>query len=420
MRRSRTLPEMRHEPRDFHLVVFGATGYTGRLVAEAIQRRAASDVRWALAGRDPQRLAAVADDLGGVPTIVADARDAGTLLAMARRTRALVTTVGPYARHGTPVVAACVDAGTHYADLTGEPTWIRSIVDTFDDEARERGTRLVPACGFDSVPSDLGVSALQRDALARLGRPHARIVHALGPASGGISGGTIASGLDLAEALAHDPEARSALFDPDLLAPGGTPSADPFGPWRPVRHAGLDGWTAPFVMTVANAKMVRRTRHLLGEPWGAEMGYVERAWLPTWARAAGLTAATAAVGGLLGVRAFRRLAARWLPAQGVGPSRAARERGFFVSRLVGYDEADRPTARLRLSFDLDPGYGATARMLAEMGLLLAEPTDRAARDAERGGVLTPAVAGGARYLERLEQVGLSVRRDRLDGSRRPV
>lgn len=410
---------MPDDSRTFDLVVFGATGFTGRLVAEALRRRAAPQLRWAVAARDRERLAAVAAELGGVPTIVADVRDAASLQAMTRRTRALVTTVGPYARYGTPVVAACVASGTHYADLTGEPTWIRSIIDAFHDEARATGTRIVPACGFDSVPSDLGVLRLQHEALARRGRPHARVVHAVGPVSGGISGGTIASGLDLADALAHDPKARTALFDPDLLAPDGTPSDDPFGPRQPVRHAGLDGWTAPFVMTVANAKVVRRTRFLLDEPWGETMGYVERAWLPTWARAAGLTAAIGAAAGLLAIRPVRRLAERWLPAPGSGPSESSREQGFFVSTLVGYDADGHPEARLRLSFDRDPGYGATARMLAEMGLLLAEATDLPAAGAARGGVLTPAIAGGREYLERLTQVGLDLRfeADRGEGSR---
>ena len=406
----------RHE-RDFDLIVFGASGYTGRLVADAVQALRSSDVRWAIAGRDASRLAPIAARLGDVPIVTADARDPASLEAMTRRTHAIVTTVGPYARYGTPLVAASVATGTHYADLTGEPTWIRSIIDRFHEPARQGGTRIVPACGFDSVPSDLGVAELQRIGLSHWGRPFASVVHAMGPASGGVSGGTIASAMDLADAMANDGDQRHALLDPDLLAPGGAPSNDPLGPLRPTRHAGLEGWSAPFVMAVANAKMVRRTRFLLGEPWGDEVNYLERARVATWARAATLTLATGMGAAVLSTRPLRRLAERMLPGPGSGPSRTAREQGFFVSTFVGYDRGGRAKTRLRLSFDRDPGYGATSRMLAAMGLHLAAGGDAAkATDPARGGVLTPAVAGGSAYLERLTAAGLDVSVEHLDAA----
>lgn len=404
----------RHE-RDFDLIVFGASGYTGRLVADAVQALRTSDVRWAIAGRDASRLAPIAARLGDVPIVTADAGDPASLEAMTRRTHAIVTTVGPYARYGTPLVAASVASGTHYADLTGESTWIRSIIDRFDGPARQANTRIVPACGFDSVPSDLGVAELQRIGVSYWGRPFASIVHALGPVSGGVSGGTIASAMDLADAMAHDGELRRALLDPELLAPGGASSDDPLGPLRPLRHAGLEGWSAPFVMAPANAKVVRRTRFLLGEPWGDEVGYLERALVPTWARAATLILATGLGAAILAARPLRRLAERVLPGPGSGPSRAARERGFFVSTFVGYDHGGRAKTRLRLSFDRDPGYGATSRMLAAMGLHLAGGGDAAeATGPARGGVLTPAVAGGSAYLERLTAAGLDMSVEHLD------
>jgi short subunit dehydrogenase-like uncharacterized protein len=397
---------MERDRRAFDLIVFGATGYTGRLVANEVHRRAPPGLRWAVAGRDPGRLATVAREVGDVPTVVADAADPESLAALAASTRVVATTVGPYARYGTPLVAACVAAGTDYADLTGESTWIRTSIDAFDDAARAAHVRIVHACGFDSVPSDLGVALLQEEATRRTGRPAASVVHAFGPMSGGVSGGTIASAFDLADQVAGDPSARAALADPELLAPGGARSNDPLGPLRPLRHRGLPGWTAPFVMAPANGKVVRRSRYLLGEPWGDGMRYLERLAMPTWARAAALTAGMGVAVAALALGPTRRLAERILPSPGEGPSRRTRERGFFRSTLVGYDAAGVPTARLGVHADRDPGYGATAGMLTAMALFLADPHERPGHGPGRGGVLTPAVAGGQRYADRLARAGV--------------
>jgi short subunit dehydrogenase-like uncharacterized protein len=391
--------------RDLDLIVYGATGYTGRLVARAVAQRAPSDLRWALGGRRTTKLARVRDELGlDVELVVADAHDQAALAALARRTRAVVTTVGPYAHHGTPLLRACADAGTHVADLTGEPLWMRETIDLLQGRARTTGARLVHACGFDSIPSDLGVLALQDAAVLRHGRPCRRIVHGYGPMRGGLSGGTLASGLDTLERIARDPDARRDLNDPDLLAPGGTPSPDPVGPWWPQRHAHLDGWTAPFATAPVNAKVVRRTRHLLGEPWGEELAYLERLRTPTWARAAtvGLAGALGAV--VLRAAPLRALARRFVPKPGQGPSAEVRERGFLRTTLIGHVDDATPPLVAHVAADRDPGYGATARMLAETGLLLARdevPVE--------GGVLTPAVAGGQRLIERLRRVGVDIR-----------
>lgn len=391
--------------RDLDLIVFGASGYTGRLVAEAVARRAPTGLRWAIAGRDAQRLEAVRGELGlDVETVVADAGDPASLAAMARRTRAIVTTVGPYARYGTPLVAACVEAGTDCADLTGEPLWMRDTIDAFHDRARATGARIVHACGFDSVPSDLGVFALQTAAQERHGRPCREVLHAFGPMAGGVSGGTIASGLDLLESTVGDPDARRALADPDLLAPGGAASADPVGPPWPRRHPGLDGWTAPFVMAAANAKVVRRTRHLAGEPWGEEVRYLERLRTATWARAAAIGTGTALATAAIAVGPIRRLLRRLLPKPGEGPSEAVRQRGFFRTTLLGRVDDATPPVIAHVEADADPGYGATSRMLAEVGLGLA----LGELDGP-GGVLTPAVAGGSRLVERLGEVGVRIR-----------
>lgn len=389
--------------RELDLVVYGATGYTGHLVARAVADRAPAGLRWALAGRDRARLEQVRSELSvDAELIVADAHDDAALAAMARRTSAIVTTVGPYARHGTPLVAACVDAGTDLADLSGEPLWMSDTVAAFHDRARHSGARIVHACGFDSVPSDLGVWRLQAEAIARHGRPCTDIVHAFGPMAGGVSGGTIASGLELIEQTVRDREARQALADPELLTPGGASSPDPVGPWWPQRHGGLDGWTAPFVMATTNAKVVRRTRFLLGEPWGPDVRYLERAYAPTWARAAAIGIGTALGAAAMAIGPVRRLAKRFLPKPGEGPSEAVRRNGYFRTTLVGHVDRTTPVI-VHTHADLDPGYGATARMLSEVGLGLASGVFDAP-----GGVTTPAAVGGTPLVERLAQAGIRI------------
>ncbi|MDZ7802219.1 MAG: saccharopine dehydrogenase NADP-binding domain-containing protein [Trueperaceae bacterium] len=357
-----------------------------------------------MGGRDRERLEAVRRDLGApAEIVVADALDGDAMAAMARRTHAVVSTVGPYARYGTPLVAACADAGTDYADLTAEALWMRSTVDAFHDRAVQSGARIVHACGFDSLPSDLGTWRLHTEALQRYGRPCRQVVHAFGPMAGGLSGGTVASAFDLIAQAARDPETRRALMDPDLLAPGAPASPDPLGPWWPQRHAGLDGWTTPFVMAASNAKVVRRTRALLGEPWGDDVRYLERLRVPTWARAATVGLMSVAAPVLLAPAFVRRLAAGVLPEPGQGPSEAVRKRGYFRSTLVGHVDGVREPVVGHTRADLDPGYGATARMLAEVGLGLAQ------REFDvGGGVLTPAVVGGQRLVDRLGEVGIRI------------
>ena len=391
--------------RDYDLVVWGATGFTGRLVVEELARAAPPGLRWAVAGRDPARLDAVraahAPDAGAV---VADVADPASLGALARSARAVVTTVGPYARYGTPLVAACVVAGTHVADLTGEPTWMRATIERYDGPARAAGVRVVHACGFDSVPSDVGVWWLQQHALERFGRPCHRIDHVFGPMSGGISGGTVASALALAADAVADPEVRRSLRDPDVLAPGSVPTSRGKEPAWPRRERAAGGWSVPFPMAAVNERVVRRTRALLGEPWGTDFGYHERWRFGTWPAAAAVAAIHAAAPLVLAFGPARRAVARRLP-PGSGPSADVRRRGHFRSTLVGWVEGEDAPLVGTVASDHDPGYGATARMLGAMGVGLAE----GAFDAAPVGVVTPAVAGGAAYVGRLEAVGIRFR-----------
>jgi short subunit dehydrogenase-like uncharacterized protein len=397
----------RSEAREFDLVVWGATGFTGRLLAASLPAAAPGGLRWALGGRDPARLEALRAELGlDAAVVVGDALDPESMATMARRTWVVPTTVGPYARYGTPLLAACVAAGTHYADITGEVPWMRRSIDAFHDHARATGSRVVHACGFDSVPSDLGVWLLQREALARYGRPCLRIDHVFGPMAGGVSGGTAASTLALATDAVADPALRRALADPDLLAPGSAPSPHAADPWWPRPEPHGQRWTAPFPMARVNERVVRRTRALLGEPWGADFRYQERWYVGGWARAVVVGIGTRWVPPLLAVAPLRRWAERRLPQPGEGPGPAERARGYFRTRLVGRVAGVTEPLVARVESDLDPGYGATAVMLREAALALAFDGGSA------GGVSTPAASLGDRWLERLERAGV---RFRVDG-----
>lgn len=395
------------EAREFDLVVWGATGFTGRLLAASLPAAAPSGLRWAIGGRDAARLGVLRAELGpGVGVVVADALDPAHMAALALRTRVVATTVGPYARYGTPLLAACVAAGTHYADVSGEVAWMRRSIDTFHDRARATGARVVHACGFDSVPSDLGVWLLQRAAQARHGRPCHRIDHVFGPMAGGVSGGTVASMSALVAAAAGDPAVRAALGDPDLLAPGSAPTIRASDPWWPQREPHGERWTAPFPMARVNERVVRRTRALLGEPWGAGFAYQERWYVGGWARAAAVGLGLRLVPLLLAIAPLRRGVERRLPQPGEGPDPAARARGFFRTRLVGRVAGVAQPLLARVESDLDPGYGATAVMLREAALALLVDGEAA------GGVSTPAASLGDRWLERLDRAGV---RFRVDG-----
>ena len=374
------------------MVVWGATGYTGRLVAEAVAARPPRG-RWAVAGRDRARLTALAERLGA-DAVIADAGDPASLMAMAEGARAIVSAVGPYARYGTPLVDACVAAGTDLADLTGEVGWMRATIDRSHEAARARGVRVVHACGFDSVPSDLGVWLLQREAQRRHARACTAIDHVIGPMQGGVSGGTIASGF----AALHDGDWR-LWVDPNALAPGGAPAATPADPWWPVWNPGLRAWSAPFVMAPVNARVVRRTSHLLGE---APVRYRERWRVGGFAATllAGVALRLAPAALAWGV--VRRAALRRLPRPGEGPDAEALARGRFASTLIGRVEGVASPLVVRIEAPFDPGYAMAARMLAAIGTGLAD----VAFAGGPTGVITPAALGGEALLSRLHAAGI--------------
>jgi short subunit dehydrogenase-like uncharacterized protein len=411
-----------HRDRDFEIVLWGATGYTGRLVAERLATRpATATLRWAIAGRDAARLERVREELATaaphlkeLPILVADADDERSLDAIARRTRVVCTTVGPYARFGSGLVASCVRAATHYCDLTGELPWIRRMIDAHHEAARAGGVRIVHCCGFDSIPSDLGTWMLH-EAMQERGRRLLRVDALFGESSGGFSGGTFASLLGVLEEARRDAAVQRLLDDPYALDPaprdagsdatpggGGLDAPDARGvSWEPR----LGRWTAPFVMAAINTRVVRRSNAVAGYPYGRDFRYCERMTVP--GGVAGLPAALAVAGGMAlletatRLEPLRRALGRWMPAPGEGPTPEQREKGFFVARLLAEGEGGL-TLRGRVEDRRDPGYGSTAVMLSESALCLA-------RDplSTPGGVLTPASAMGGALLARLREAGMT-------------
>ena len=407
MDRSHSAPSDRVRP--FDVVVFGATGFTGRLVAEYLAAHHAGEgLRWAIAGRDTVRLHAVRDELastGSAPSVVvADSRDRASLEAMAASTRVVCTTVGPYARHGDPLVAACIDQGADQVDLTGEPHYVRHTVDTRHDDAVAAGVRIVHCCGFDSIPSDLGTLALQDAVLARDGRPCDTVQLEVIDLRGGVSGGTIASMVEVMDA-AHDPAVREILSDPYALNPPDSRSGPDGADQATPRHDPITGtWTAPFVMAAINARVVRRTNALLDFRYGRDFRYGEVTRTGRGAigavRAGFLAAGIALFYSAMRARTTRRPLRRWvLPDPGEGPGRDAVESGHFTMRLSGRRNGSE-VGHVLVHGWRDPGYGATACMLAESALCLALDRDVLPT---RAGVLTPAAAMGSTLRARLDR-----------------
>lgn len=391
--------------REFDLILFGASGFTGRLVAEHIAR-SADHPRWAIAGRSRAKLEA----LGlGVQVLVADAHDRPALDALARRTKVVCTTAGPYAKYGSELVAACAEAGTHYCDLTGEVQWMRRMIDRHHERARATGARIVHTCGFDSIPSDLGTWALQQEFRARFGRPAQRVTALFGETSGGLSGGTVASGMQTAAEAEADREVRKVLGNPYALDP------DPRAPRPSAPDEASIGWnhhlrlfTVPFVMAAVNTRVVRRAHALAGLPWGE--GFVYREVMSTPGSARGAVMAATTMGTLAGLafalkrRRLREALAKRAPQPGEGPSQERRERGHWKARFVGEAGANGSADVLvyTASDRADPGYGSTAKMLGESALCLAlDPLT------SEGGVTTPSVAMGGALLARLRRAGLT-------------
>lgn len=393
--------------REFDVIVWGATGFTGKLVADylATQYGVGADLRWAIAGRSADKLQSVRVGLGdaakGLELITADSHDRPSLDAMAARTKVILTTVGPYALYGSELVAACVEAGTHYCDLAGEVQWIRSVIDTHQERAQETGARIVNCCGFDSVPMDIGVWFLQETAKQQYGSYCESIKLFVKATSGGASGGTIASLLNAIKASREDRSVAKILVHPYSLNPEGQREGPDGRDQQAVEYSDdARSWTAPFVMATVNTKVVRRSHALLGYPYGEDFRYGEAVLtgrgVAGWMKAATVVAGLGTLMTSASFSATRALLEKFiLPKPGEGPTPEQQRDGFFNLMQIG-TLPDGRQIRTRITGDRDPGYGSTSKMLSECAVCLARDELQVG-----GGVLTPAAAMAAPLLERL-------------------
>jgi len=377
--------------REFDVVVYGATGFTGRLVAEYLDGQYAdTDVKWAMAGRSMDKLQAVRAEMGisdDIPLIAADSNIPESLAAMAARTKAICTTVGPYQLYGDSVVQACVDNGTDYVDLSGEPAWMHDTIEKYEAAAKDSGARIVHSCGFDSIPFDLGVYFMQKHAIAKHGGACKAVRGRVRKMKGTFSGGTAASFLETMKRAGQQAEVLDWLKDPFSLTPNFSGPAQPTG-HKPIFEADLDSWSAPFIMATINTKNVHRSNALLGHLYGADFVYDEM--VMTGPGEEGEAAANYV--------ANDNSMAKNPPKPGEGPSKEERETGFYDVMYVG-DAPDGHRIIASVNGDKDPGYGSTSKMIAEAALCLARDIDRSSTP---GGVYTPAPAMGEALIARLQ------------------
>ncbi|MDA9436365.1 saccharopine dehydrogenase family protein [Bradyrhizobium sp. CCBAU 51627] len=382
----------------FDIVVYGATGFTGQLVAEylATHYRGDASLKWAMAGRSLEKLKSVRDAIGApadTPLIVADASDAASLKAMVEQTKSVITTVGPYQLYGEDLLAACVATGTDYFDLCGEPIWMRQMIDKYEAAAKDSGARIVFSCGFDSVPFELGTFFVQEEAKRVFGAPAARVKGRVRDMRGTLSGGTAASAKATFDAVAKDMSLVAILNDPFALTPGFTGPKQPRGN-KPLVEEDLQSWAAPFMMALINTRNVHRSNMLMGFPYGRDFVYDEMVLTgPGEKGEANARRVMAANAEKTGPSA---------PKPGEGPSKEERENGLFNLLYVAI-APDGRMVRAGVTGDRDPGYGSTSKMISECAIcMLRDATDVAA------GFWTPGAAMQHKLIKRLrDNAGLT-------------
>lgn len=376
--------------RELDIIVYGATGYTGRLVCEYLNKQYGvnGEVKWAMAGRSQNKIDSVREEMGipaDVPTVVADANEPASIKSMVEKTRVLLTTVGPYQLYGSDVVAACAKAGTDYVDLCGEPAWMHEMIAKHQDDAKASGARIVFSCGFDSVPFDLGAFFLQEKAREKFATTLPRIKGRVRAMKGTFSGGTLASFKATMAAASKKPEMMKVLGNPFALTPGFTGADQPSGT-APSYDEDLNSWSAPFVMATINTKNIHRSNFLLGHKYGEDFVYDEM--MLTGPGEKGEATAKA-------VAADKSMAND--PRQpGEGPSKEERENGYYDVLFAGSNDRG-DSLRVSVKGDKDPGYGSTSKMIAESAVCLVKNPNAAS-----GGIWTPASALGSLLIERLQ------------------
>jgi short subunit dehydrogenase-like uncharacterized protein len=394
------------------LIVFGATSFVGQILCRYLHElNHDGSLNWLMASRSEEKLKRLQQELGGahVPEYrLADAANETQLRTLCQEAGVVISTVGPYALYGEPLIKVCVETGTDYCDLTGETQWIKRMIDRYESKARESGARIVHCCGFDSIPSDLGVWFLQQHAQRQLGTHCQHIKMRVRTFKGGFSGGTVASMMNVAKEVVNDPALRREMADPYSLCPAASKPVIRQHKITAAMDEDVNSWIAPFVMESINTRVVHRSNALLGHPWGQDFLYDEAVMTGKDNRGRSRAKRTA-LGQTLMMVGFavpptRWLMSRFLPKPGEGPSPEMQRTGFFDLVFVGHTH-DNQTIRSTLYGERDPGYGATARMLGQAALCL---RDDVSKEEKPGGFWTPASALAEPLIPRLEAyAGLS-------------
>ena len=416
--------------RPYAVVLYGATSFVGQItahyLAQFLSNKKSTDdseksaVTWAIAGRDKEKLEKLQSELSKaqnneetdkkVDIIIANSDDDTSLDEMTKQTLVIISTVGPYLKYGEPLIKSCVNNGTDYVDLTGEAIFIKDMMDKYQAKAQQTGARIVNSCGFDSIPSDLGVYFTQQQAETKFNQQCDVIHMRVKAAKGGLSGGTIASMATIFEEVGKDKARRKQVANPYLLNDDtDAPNVRQDNISKPEYDSEHQRWLAPFVMASINTRIVHRSNQLLGYEYGREFKYDEAMWMKDGIK--GQLSSYAMSAGLLGfatammIKPSRELLSKHvLPKSGSGPSKSEQENGYFDIRFFG-ETSEKDSISTKVTGDKDPGYGSTSRMLAQSALCLAQDVTKAE---VAGGFWTPASAMGNKLLTRLEDhAGLS-------------
>ena len=415
------------DKRAYTVVLYGATSFVGQITAHYLAQflteqkpneDASHSVTWAIAGRDEDKLKKLQDEIVSkqgnkadkVAIIIANSNDEASLDAMTKQTQVLISTVGPYLKYGEPLIKFCAQNGTDYVDLTGEAIFIKDMLDKYQDTAKQSGARIVNSCGFDSIPSDLGVYFTQQQAQDKFNQACETIHMRVKAAKGGVSGGTIASMGTIFEEVGEDKARRKQVANPYLLNDDtDAPTTRQKNISKPEYDDDHKRWLAPFVMAVINTRIVHRTNQLLSYEYGREFKYDEAMWMQDGVKGKlmsyGLSAGLLGFASAMMFKPSRELLSKHvLPKSGSGPSKSEQENGFFDIRFFG-TTAKQDTINTKVTGDRDPGYGSTSRMLAQSALCLAQDISQ---EDVAGGFWTPATAMGDKLIQRLEEhAGLS-------------
>ena len=392
--------------REFDVIIWGASGFTGKLVVEYLYGVYSSnrDLKWAIAGRDFSKLELIRSEVADskVPIIVADINDMASLNNMTKKTKVICTTVGPYAKFGSNLVSSCVENQTHYCDLAGEVQWIRKMIDSHHEKAKANGTKIVNSCGFDSIPSDLGVYFIQKNTMKIFKQRAKHIKMRVAGVKGGISGGTYASLSNVNKEAFNDKEIFKVVINPYGLNPlGGPKGLDKYDLRKIIYDKASKSWIGPFVMAAINTKIVRRSNALSGYLYGKDFMYDEatlsgkglKGRIKAYMSVIPLALLMSAKPGSF----LKRIIDSVLPKPGQGPDKKNREQGFYNLRFYIKLE-DESNAFAKVIGDMDPGYGSTSKMIGETAVCLAKDILPSS-----SGVLTPSIAMGDAILNRLQK-----------------